>query len=243
MRRPIGWSAGLIVSALTVNISCSDAPAAPDAASPQSAATDEGRRGPEIPFSTLKLFFEFNSTDNDLGVQLLLDAEDWKRVTGFDPGNKQIVEILASGRLGELGITELFFESAEPEPAEVLALFPAGTYRFEGRTVDKETLVGRTTLSHTLPPAPVFSPSHSELVDRNNAVITWTAIPGSAAYQVIVENDDLDTSLTMDILPPATSVQIPAAYLRPNLVYKVEVLAISTNNNRTLTEGTFVTKP
>jgi hypothetical protein len=56
-----------------------------------------------------------------------------------------------------------------------------------------------------------------------------------------VENDDLDTSLTMDILPPATSVQVPAAYLRPNLVYKVEVLAISTNNNRTLTEGTFVT--
>jgi hypothetical protein len=243
MRGSIRWSGGLI-TALALLIACSDDPAPPEPSTPQSAAADnEERRGPPIPFPTLKLFFELNSTDNDLGVQLLLDAEDWKRVTGFDPGNKQIVEILASGRLGELGITELFFESAEPEPEEVLALFPAGTYRFEGRTVDRQVLVGTTMLSHALPPAPVFSPAHGEPVDRNNAVITWNAIPGIAAYQVIVENDELDTSLTMDLLPPVTSVQIPASYLRPNREYKVEVLAISSNNNRTLTEGTFRTRP
>ena len=117
-------------------------------------------------------------------MQLLLDAEDWKRVTGFDPGNKQIVEILAAGRLGELGPTELFFESAEPEPAEVLALFPEGNYQFEGRTVDREVLVGTTRLSHVLPQAPVFSPSRGELVDRNNVVVSWNAIPGIAGYQV-----------------------------------------------------------
>ena len=65
-------------------------------------------------------------------------------------------EITAQGRLKELGLTELVFETDEPEPAEVLALFPAGNYRFEGRTLDQEKLVGAATLSHSLPPAPVF---------------------------------------------------------------------------------------
>jgi hypothetical protein len=49
-------------------------------------------------------FFEFNSTDNDLGVQLMLDGEAWEVVRAFDPGQRQIFEIAALGRLKQLGL-------------------------------------------------------------------------------------------------------------------------------------------
>ncbi len=243
-----GWYGAIIASTLTLVIGCSDAPAAPESPAQASNSALKERdededSGSRIPFTALRLFFEFNSTANDLGVQLLLDAEEWKRVTAFDPGRRKIFEITANGRLQELGLTELVFESAEPSPAEVLALFPPGNYRFEGRTLGKDMLVGTAALSHALPPAPSFTPSQGELVDRNNVVINWNPIPGIASYQVIVENADLGVTMIVDLKPPVTSLQVPSAFLRPNTAYQAEVLAIASNGNRTITEGRFVTKP
>ncbi|MGH2609771.1 MAG: hypothetical protein ACRDHF_11895 [Tepidiformaceae bacterium] len=89
----------------------------------------------ETPFDAARIFLEFNSTDNDLGVQVLLDGDAWKRLEILDPRGRNILDISASGTLGSLGLTELFFESAEPSPEEVLGLFRAGKYEFEGETV------------------------------------------------------------------------------------------------------------
>jgi hypothetical protein len=203
---------------------------------------DDEAKGAGIPFAALQLFLEFNSTDNDLGVQLLLDGEDWKRVRAFDPGKHEILDITTNGRLQRLGLTELFFESAEPSPAEVLALFPRGAYRFVGRTVENDRLVGTARLSHDLPPAPSFSPSKGELVDRNNVVIRWRPIPGLAAFQLIVENEDLGVTMTIDLKPSVTRLRVPPAFLEPGTEYQAEVLAIAPNGNRTIAEGTFVTR-
>src|SRR5262245_36836832 len=111
MRPTIGRCfGGVLTLAISLVLGCSDESVSPEKTSPQAAVADDaGRRGPEVPFDDLRLILEFNSTDNDLGVQLFLDAEDWKRVTGFDPGNRQIVEVETAGRLAELGLTELFF--------------------------------------------------------------------------------------------------------------------------------------
>ena len=98
-------------------------------------------------------------------------------MSGFDPGGRKFVEFLARGRMQELGLTELFFESAEPSPREVLALFPPGEYRFAGTTIDDERLMGTASLSHNLPPAPVFSPSNGERLARNDVVIRWRPKP------------------------------------------------------------------
>ncbi|MDQ3698877.1 MAG: fibronectin type III domain-containing protein [Gemmatimonadota bacterium] len=243
-----GWYGVAVASGLTLAIGCKDAPGAPESSAraddPEFAEVAvDGAPGARIPFAKLQFFFEFNSTDNDLGVQLLLDGDEWRRVAGFDPGNRRIVDISAHGRLQELGLTELFFESAEPSPGEVLALFPAGTYRFVGLTLGGDRLAGTATLSHDFPPAPSFSPSNGELVDRNNVVIRWNAIPGIASYQLIVENEALGVALTVDVPPSVTSMQVPPAFLQPGTTYKAEVLAIAANGNKTITEGTFVTLP
>ena len=250
MRHPFnGHYVPLIASLVALSFACADAPSAPDTqAQPDFSLQKEQDRdgdnsGRRVPFSALRLFLEFNASANDLGVQLLLDADEWKRVAAFDPGGRPITEIEAQGRLRELGLTELIFESGEPSPGEVLALFPAGAYRFEGRTLEGDKLVGTAQLSHTLPPAPVFTPATGQLVDRNNVVITWNAIPGIASYQVIVENDDLGVTMTVDVKPPVTSLLVPPTFLRANTEYAVEVIAVATNGNKTITEGRFVTRP
>jgi hypothetical protein len=196
-----------------------------------------------VPFGAAEIFIEYNSSANDAGIQVFLDAEDWKRVDILDGQGKNILDIQAGGSMKELGLTELRFEGAEPGPTEVFDVFAAGEYTFRGVTIDREQLVGSATLSHDLPPAPVFSPSNGEVVDPDNVVVTWAAIAGVESYQVIVESDANSLVLEISLAPGATSMHVPPTFLVPNTLYKTEVLAIAPNGNRTLTEGTFVTGP
>lgn len=240
------WIGAACASALTFSISCSDAPPAPSTESATNVSAEvvaDRASGPTLPFAKLKLFLEFNSTDNDLGVQLLLDAQDWEHVEGSDPRGREVVEIETSGRLKQLGLTELFFESAEPSPEEVLSKIPAGTYSFSGKTVDGEKLAGTATLSHSLPPAPSFTPTDGAVVDMNNFVITWKPIAGLASFQVIVADQTSGLELVVDLQPSVTSFRVPTEFLRRNTPYKIEVLAVALNGNKTITEATVQTKP
>jgi len=195
------------------------------------------------PFDVARIFFEFNSTDNDLGVQVLLDGEDWNRLEIHDPRGDRILDITAEGSLGELGLTELFFESAEPSPEEVLALFRAGKYEFEGETVEGDELEGEARLSNKLPPAPnILVPSFpGEELDRANTVVEWEVIPGIAGFEVIVENEDVGAEMNVPLPATATRLHVPEEFLDPGTQYRVEVLAIGENGNKTIAEREFVT--
>jgi len=203
---------------------------------------DEDDNGTRIPFDDAEVFFEFNTTANDLGLQVFLDAEGWKKVRVSDPRGREIVQVMAQGPLSQLGITELRFESAEPSPAEVLALFRPGDYRFRGKTADGDNLVSTATLSHDFLPAPTFSPSNGQVVDPNNTVVTWNA-PGAERVEVILENADLGHLFDVTVAGTITSLNVPPQFLRRGVEYKIEILAIAENGNRTIVEGTFVTRP
>ena len=190
------------------------------------------------PFEDAELFFELNTTDNDLGLQLFVDNEGWRRLRVLDPRRHDMLLITAAGRLGRLGITELRFESEEPEPQEVLELFPPGEYRFRGRTVEGAELASNVTLSHDLPPAPTFSPSGGEQVDRERAVVEWHA-PGAEKVEIIIENDELEHVLDVTLSNTGRRLRIPPQFLTPGQEYKIEVLSIAENGNRTIAESTF----
>jgi hypothetical protein len=196
-----------------------------------------------VPFSIAQIFIENNATAGDAGIQVFFDADGWKRVNILDPDEHVILDITAKRAFRELGITEVRFESEEPTPAEVLALFPAGEYDFSGLTTDGDRLVGTGFLSHSLPAAPSFTPANGEVLDPNQVVINWGRVTGAERYQVIVENDDLEVSLQADVLDPTTSLRVPPTFLEHGREYKVEVLAIAASGNRTITEGTFNTTP
>jgi hypothetical protein len=193
-------------------------------------------------FEDAEVFFEFNSTDNDLGLQIFLDAEGWDKVDVSDPDNHKIFQIHTQGTLSDLGITELRFESAEPSPAEVLALFPPGDYEFIGKTVEGGTLASTAELSHDLLAAPTFTPSDGDEVDPNNAVISWNA-PGAELVEVIIESEENDNVFDVIVSGSETSLDVPSQFLEPDTEYKIEVLAIAENGNKTITESTFVTMP
>ena len=70
-----------------------------------------------------------------------------------------MLKVKVQGRLKRQGLTELFFESAEPtfgelDPVEFFKRFPEGIYEIEGVTLDGEERENEVYLSHVIPAAP-----------------------------------------------------------------------------------------
>ena len=104
------------------------------------------------------LFFELNDTDGDLGIHGKADGEAWQTLTIEAPDGEEILTISLSGELAEQGLTELFFESAEPlfdelTPADFFNRFPEGTYEIDAESEDGEQ-EAEVMLSHVIPAAP-----------------------------------------------------------------------------------------
>ena len=207
------------------------------------------------PFSAAKIIFEVNATDADAGIQVFLDGEPWKVVKIFNPDNEQIFKVLGTGNLGMFGLTELFSESNEPpfeevSLAEVLAMFPAGKYRFEGTTVGGASLKSMATLSHVIPCGPEIV--SEDTLPFDEAIIGWTPVTNELdpATEECGESTDLEIvgyqvivgTFQVTLPASATQVTVPPEFLEPNTVYLFEVLAIEASGNQTITEGSFETE-
>jgi len=201
-------------------------------------------------FSESRIYIEFNQTANDLGYHVSLDGEDWRTLEITNPDRLLIFAVEGHGPYRQLGMTELFFEGAEPNLDEfpldeLLALFPEGVYRFSGRTVDDKRIASTGRLSHAVPNGPGnvtadFGPPDS-LVIRWDAVTTvppgFPARPISiVGYQLIVK--------PFQVTVPATvrSVTVPPEFVRtlPAGENLFEVLAIDVSGNQSITESSFV---
>jgi len=150
----------------------------------------------EIPWAVAEVFFELNNTDGDLGIHALVDGDPWKRMQIEDPSERTIFNVHARGRLRRQGVTEIFFESAEPTfdelaPEQFFNRFPEGTYEIEGVTLDGEELESETEITHAMPapPAPTVNgvaaavqcddeePGYdAPVIDADDYVIAWPAV-------------------------------------------------------------------
>ncbi|MDH3771935.1 MAG: hypothetical protein OET79_13245, partial [Nitrospirota bacterium] len=113
----------------------------------------------EIPFAKANIFFELNNTDGDLGIHALIDGEPWKKLEIEDPRERKMLDIRVSGRLQRQGLTEIFFESAEPtfdelSPQRFFRRFKEGIYEVEGKTLEGEELESEVLLTHVMPAPP-----------------------------------------------------------------------------------------
>ena len=87
----------------------------------------------EIPFAVAEVFFELNNTDGDLGIHSSVDGEPWKKLEMEGPNGRELLEIDVRSRLRRQGLTQLFYESAEPtfdelDPDKFFRRFPPGEY-------------------------------------------------------------------------------------------------------------------
>ncbi|MBK8180914.1 MAG: hypothetical protein IPK67_18880 [Planctomycetes bacterium] len=232
-----------VTSAVTLTLAA--AAALLSAATPPLAA----KAGGEVQLSLSRIYWEYNASANDLGVHVTLDGEDWKALRIKRPDKQTIFEVKGKGAYKQLGMTELFFEGAEPSldafPLhELLSKFPEGEYDFEGLTVDNEIIEGESMFSHAIPAGPQVSTQQGP---NSFLRVSWTPVtttpPGFPARPIVIAGYQVIVGRFLVTLPAsATSVTVPpefVASLAPG-VQPYEVLAIEANGNQTLTEGTFV---
>lgn len=206
-----------------------------------------------LPFTKAKLLFELNASARDMGVQALLDAEGWETAAIYNPEGKLLLRVRADGSIGKIGVTELFFESAEPSlddlpKAELLKMFPEGRYAIVGRTPEGQSIVGTAELTHDIPAAPrVLQPPDGAVVDHRNMVVDWKPVTRPAGidimgYHVIVEHPDPLRNFEVDLPAWVTKVHVPREFLKPGTSYKLEVIAIERGDNQTLVESEVTTR-
>jgi hypothetical protein len=113
----------------------------------------------EISFGVADVFAELNDTDGDLGFHALIEGDAWKRLKIEDPDGRQILLVRPVRSLAQQGLTELFFESAEPpfdelSPEEFFDRFPEGRYEITGRTIEGDKMRSRDRFTHVMPAPP-----------------------------------------------------------------------------------------
>ena len=201
-------------------------------------------------FSIARIYIEYNASGNDLGYHVSLDGEDWKTLKIVNPNARTIFDVVGKAAYRDLGMTELFFEGAEPNlddfPLEdLLALFPEGTYEFSGVTVDGIQLKSTAALTHAVPAPPTVAAA----VNGDSVVISWSSLTsppaGFPARPIVISGYQvLADSFQVTLPASATQVTLPVEFvqsLAPG-VHPFEVLAIEAGGNQTITEGTYVTE-
>jgi hypothetical protein len=113
----------------------------------------------ELEFEEANIYLELNDTDGDLGIHGLIDGDAWKSLRIEDPNEGVLMTAWIRGKLRRQGMTEFFFESAEPtfdevSPAQFFRRFPEGTYEVEGVTLEGEEIEGEAELSHVMAAPP-----------------------------------------------------------------------------------------
>ncbi len=208
----------------------------------------------EIPFDEAHLFFELNDTDGDLGIHALIDGTEWKRLEIEDPNEQMMLDVRVLGRLRRQGLTELFFESAEPpfnelRPARFFRRFPEGMYEIGGTTLDGEELESTVELSHVLaaPPRNITISGIPAAVNcdadplpsvSGPVVIDWDPVTGShpeigtpgvpvavEKYQLIVEREEPTLLIfSVDLPPNVTKFRVPSGFIALGDEFKFEII-------------------
>ena len=209
------------------------------------------------------LFVEDNAGDGDIGVHGYFDDHGWTELCVFDPAGTLILHVNPQGRMGDLGIAGVFFESREPEYADwdyaaLKAAWPEGQYSLRAAGHDGELLTGAawfTTVLPTMPvittPATVPEPDQGPLptVPVADLQIAWQPVTTSQdgrpvtirAYQLWVNKENHEDNhgfsrpnFDVHVSPDTTSFVVPAAFFDPGSIYEVEVVAIEESGNQTI---------
>jgi len=244
------------------NRSCVVADDGPDDNDDDEDDEDEGE------FDEARLFFELNDTDGDLGLHGMIDGEDWVHLEIDDPLGQELFDLKLDGQLRVQQLTELFFESNEPnfdnlDPSDFFARFPEGQYEIEATLGNGGELSSESTVTHLLP-APAANVTANGLpisigcetdipIVSEPVTIAWDPVTMShptlgrtgepvnlMRYELVVEVDEVENAEFLQLLQPdQTSATVPTLPSEADSLFKVEVKAREENDNQTNIEGCF----
>jgi hypothetical protein len=219
-------------------------------------------------FEVADVFFELNDTDGDLGIHAMIDGSAWRTLSIETPRGGRDLWIALSGAMRRQGLTELFFESAEPDfdelsPARFFNRFPEGEYTVHATTVDGEAFEHADAVTHLMPAPPQGIEVNGRLLpeDCDQELpstsepfrIGWLPVEMShprigrrnepievARYQLVLEREDEGLVFTIDLPPEITEVEIPAGFAESGEEFKVEVVVKeASGGNQTGAESCF----
>ncbi len=233
--------------------------------SPQAASAGDPceASGKRAQIATAKLLIEYNATDNDIGVHGAFDDQGWSKLCVYSPDGRPLLTVSPEGQLRDLTMGGIFFESREPPASEfsfadLEAKFPEGMYGVRALSFDGRLLTGRATFTHDVPVAPtVTAPADGAVVQANDVVVRWDDVTQTVAgdpvtitgYEVIVtkiKHDDphgfSQPIYDVHVPPDRNALPVPEEFFEPRTEYELEVLALETSGNQTITGGSFTTE-
>ena len=214
-----------------------------------------------------KLFIEDNTGDEDIGVHGYFDDHGWTEICVFNPAGELMMRVKPEAQMGDLGLSEIFFESQEPGYnlwtfADLKAAWPEGHYTLRAQSHDVEILTGAAQLSHDLPQPPVIvTPATVPEPEDNPPVIPvgdlrveWQPVTLTQdgapvtirGYQLWVNKENHEDergfsrpNFDVHLAGDVTSFVVPAAFFDAASLYEVEVVAISAGGNQTIAGASY----
>lgn len=124
-----------------------------------------------------------------------------------------------------------------------MGIYPPGTYRLRGRTVDGRRIAGSARLSYAVlrPPVIIYPTPGQKGVATSGAVLRWQRVVGAKKIHLEIEQVETKRVLTVDLSGNATSLIAPDGFFQPGLTYVMDVKAAGPNRNLTVTDVTFKT--
>ena len=153
----------------------------------------------ELELDESEVFFEFNFTDCDLGIQVFLDGSPWRSMTVRDEIGKPVLNVITRGAWRTEGGAEFSLEGAEPQlidpeiedcslddtrVIDFLNQYRDGEYTFTGvAAVERCLLLGDAELTYDFP-----TPPDLNLIDFPEKA-RWTQPAGVQVigYEAVVE--------------------------------------------------------
>jgi hypothetical protein len=209
-------------------------------------ACDESSADPAAPVTPeqISTVVRWNATDDDAQVWLTAVSPElaMATITVQAPDGRAIFRERLD-RTGGHGQERLEHRSSEHSLADLEEIYPAGRYRWTGRTADGERIRGTTEVVYELPDAPtILTPADEATeVPVDGVVVTWEPVANARWILVEVEADGDGRELLIRIEGTATSLGLPAGYLEPGTDYEVELKAIHPNGNQAARDSVFTT--
>jgi hypothetical protein len=202
------------------------------------AAAENGR------FEKLSIYLERNVQDHDAEIRFeVTGAKDGLAALKImAPGERTVIDLRTPD--SKLGVRGLTLESPEPDDDGIVrADFPAGAYRFEGKTTNGASLRGETRLSHVFPEPAAFEYPRPDQKDVPATALTlrWSVPKGIEACAIVIEQTGSAYEIRALLPGSARSFTAPEGFLRAGAAYKFAIGTVAKDGNRSFIEAAFTT--
>jgi hypothetical protein len=202
------------------------------------AAAENGR------FEKLSIYLERNVQDHDAEIRFeVTGAKDGLAALKImAPGERTVIDLRTPD--SKLGVRGLTLESPEPDDDGIVRVdFPAGAYRFEGKTTNGASLRGETRLSHVFPEPAAFEYPRPDQKDVPATALTlrWSVPKGIEACAIVIEQTGSAYEIRALLPGSARSFTVPEGFLRAGAAYKFAIGTVAKDGNRSFIEAAFTT--